>query len=219
MKGSIPVILVGIVAGIGGALVASHFNRPAPASAAAGEPAPERAPRPMVIPPGWDLALVARVAQLEQAVNQQKAETKRADGERDAGGTAAAAAADPVAQHERERREHYEKELAFRSDFIDKHKQEPVDSAWSQATSQTIREPLVAAESGDGAKVKDVDCRSKTCTATLTFSNPSDALAYIQQGGKTSSRAAIKTCNGSIMIPTPPTSDGAYDLTVLYTCR
>lgn len=217
MKSSIPVVLVGIVAGVAGALIASRFSRPAPASAAPPEATAARLPRPVIIPPGWDANLVARVARLEEAANQRQAETKPAVS--DAGAAPTAGGPDPIEQRAQERLEHYQKELSYREEFIDKHNQEPVDSAWSQTTNQSLHEQLVAAETRDGAKLKQVDCRSKTCIATLEFPTPSDALTYVQAGGKTATSAAAKVCNGSIMIPTPPTGAGSYDLTVLYTCR
>ncbi|HVU52393.1 MAG TPA: hypothetical protein VHL80_16980 [Polyangia bacterium] len=218
MRSSIPVILVGVVAGVGGALVAGRFNRPAPANAAV-PPAAEARPRPVVIPPGWDASLLSRVARLEERLEQRQAEAKAPPSEGLAGAGGVTDPAQQASQRERERLEHYEKELDYRSDFIDRHNQEPIDTAWSPATTQAIQERLSAGESSDGAKVKQVECRSKTCTATLTFPSPSEALSYIQQGGKAASNAAVASCNGSIMIPTPPTSAGAYDLTVLYTCR
>lgn len=218
MKSSIAIIFVGIVAGVGGALIASRFNRP-PANAALPEATAERPPRPVIIPPGWDGNLVARVARLEEGASQRQAEAKPAASD---AGAAAGAELDPAqhaAQRAQERLQHYEKELSYREEFIGKHNQEPVDAAWSQSANQTLHDQLTAAEAREGAKLKQVDCRSKTCTATLEFPTPSDALFYIQQGGMTATSAAAKVCNGSIMIPTPPTGAGAYDLTVLYTCR
>ena len=69
----------------------------------------------------------------------------------------------------------------------------------------------------DQAELTDVDCRRRTCTATLRFSTPAHALATIQQDLQ---RLAVQGCQGIIAIPTPPTGDGAYDMTVLYNgCR
>src|SRR5262245_27933789 len=126
-------VLAGLAAGVVGALVVGYFNKPSAAPAAKAE-APETAPRPVIIPPGWDTNLVKRVANLERGLTEVQAEVAKAPGGQP---TAVAGPAPPgmeAEQREQERLQHYNKELAFRQKFIEDHDRESVDSPWSAPT-------------------------------------------------------------------------------------
>jgi hypothetical protein len=59
---------------------------------------------------------------------------------------------------------------------------------------------------------ENVDCRSRTCVATLTFPSPSDALTFL---ASPSLRMLGRELRGLTSTPAPPSSAGAYDLTIV----
>jgi hypothetical protein len=113
----------------------------------------------------------------------------------------------------------YQKELEYRTRSLADHDSEPLDSAWAGTESDQIKRDFAVKTSKASAKsveLKAVDCRSKTCAAQLSFPTPTDGLGFIQRGP---GALAVLGCNGYSSIPPPPTGEGRYELTVLYTCR
>jgi hypothetical protein len=210
MRSTLAVIATGLVSGAIGAVVVSHFQ-------GASTSAPPTIPRinedrkAIIVPPGWDPHLLSRVANLEQRVQDLRStNTTELASSAEANDPAAM-----IAKREQERTEHYQHELAFRDQQLSDRAQEPVDSRWAYPQEQNMQSSLSSAL-GQSAQVKNIDCRDKTCTATLLFPTPTDALSTVRQH---SNDLAVSGCNGFIAIPTPPMSSGPYDLTVLYTCR
>lgn len=208
------IVATGLGAGaLGALLTSSRLSKappPSPVSVAAERPA---APLP-VIPPGWNLALVSRLSHVEEQLDQLH---RAGDASPSASAAPAAADADqdPVQSHEQERAAQYEAELAFREDALAKHAGEANDAAWAGPLSASMRDSLTNGFDGV-ARTTSVDCRSQTCIATLTFPTPSDALISLRQS---SAKLSVQGCTSVAAVPTPPTSPGPYDLTVIYTCR
>jgi len=207
------IVATGLGAGALGAVVVSSRSpgSPPPTPAARGAERTETA-APIVVPPGWNLALVSRLSHVEQQLD----ELRHADASPPvARGTSADAGPNPVEAREKEREIQYQQELDYREDALAKHAGEPSDSAWAGPLAATMQQSLGTAFDGL-AKTTNVDCRSKTCVATLTFPTPSDALVSLRQSA---SKLSVQGCGSLAAIPTPPTTAGPYDLTLVYTCR
>jgi len=204
------VAVTGLVSGTFGAVVYGHFTRPSgPRSAASSTEHPQA--RASVIPPGWDPTLVSRLANVEEKLDKLGSPVAAAS-------LPAKAPASPGSKdgrtREERRAEHYQKELDLLERHLADHASEPRDDAWASPLTERMQRSLSAAFEGS-AQTTSVDCRSKTCTATLSFPTPGAALASIQQ----SRNFVVLGCKGGSVIPKPPTNAGPYDLTVVYNCR
>jgi hypothetical protein len=198
MKSHLLMVVVGLGSGMAGALLVGHLREaPAPRPVVAVVPSQPAVAR---LPPGWD----RRPARVEQRIAELPAQRAVEP---------SAAAPEPVPGREVERAAHYQHELELKSQLIADHEREVVDPVWSAQTGEEVR-ALLAAQS-DRFDVRGVDCRGRTCVADLVFPRPEDALAYIQGHDV----APPASCNGLIAIPSPPESDGPYDLSIVYTCR
>lgn len=100
--------------------------------------------------------------------------------------------------------------------MLGEHAQEPFDRTWAPAEEQSIRRSLASSTEQANAQLKEVDCRSKTCTATITFATPVEGLSYAQSA---SPGMRVEGCRGAVAIPRPPQTQGAYELTVVFNCR
>jgi hypothetical protein len=206
-------MLVGALSGAVGAVGAGRLLQ-APAESRGSPPVVDRAPpeREVIVPPGWDAVLHARVSNLESRVDDLSA---RSTAPAQAPTAAPAQPADPSSSRERERTEHYEKELAHRERLLGEHEREAVDRAWAVPQSDVLARSLADQAAGQSVEVERVDCRSNSCVASLTFPSPMSALTYLQD----TRHLVVRGCNGFTAIPTPPADDGPYDLSVHYKCR
>jgi hypothetical protein len=210
MSANLPltVVLGGLSGAIGAVLLGQlgHAPAPAPTAQVAAEPS-----RPVIVPPGWDAILNARVSSLENRVDDLSvARTAAAQ----ASAAPAPPHADPPAARERERIEQYDKELATLDRLLGEHARETVDRAWLGPQSEAMERFLSDGARGRPVEVKGVDCRDRTCVATLAFPHPMDALGYLQ-----TAHLAAPGCRGFSAIPTPPADDGPYELSIHYNCR
>ena len=214
MRLIVVIVATGLGAGaLGAGLTSTRLGKASPASpvsVAAERPA---VPAP-VIPPGWNLALVSRLSHVEERLDQLQLAADAATPV-----SAEPAAADPdqdqVPSREQERAAQYESELAFRQDALARHGEEPSDPAWARPLAASMQDSLSKGFEGV-ARTTNVDCRSQTCIATLTFPTPSDALVSLRES---SSKLTVQGCGSVAAVPTPPSNAGPYDLTVIYTCR
>jgi hypothetical protein len=208
-RSAVLVAMTGLASGTLGAILYAHFAIPSPRLVSSRLERPEvQGP---VIPPGWDRALVSRVSTVEQRLDEigSRAPAPPAS-------TKLSAASEPKDERTREQRraEHYQKELDHLEKMLADHASEPNDDAWARPLATSMQQSLSRAFEGV-AQTKNIDCRSKTCTATLSFPTPGAALASLQQSRK----YTFIGCKGGSIIPTPPKSAGPYDLTVVYSCR
>jgi hypothetical protein len=128
---------------------------------------------------------------------------------------APAAAAPQAARPAVERQAQYGQELLHQSEVIAEHEREQRDESWAPQQSRTITELFAPAEQAASLRVKNVDCRSKTCVATLTYPTPDDALT----GHALLAQATVAGCHGLSSTLAPPTSAGSYDVGLVYYCR
>jgi hypothetical protein len=207
------IVATGLGAGaLGSVLASSRLTKPPSPRSSAVSTERSQDPAP-VIPPGWDLALVSRLSHVEQRLG----ELGRA--RPDASPSAAAEpsadkGSDPVQAREEQRANQYQQELDYRERALATHTAEATDTAWAGPLAATMQQSLSTSFQGL-ARTTNVDCRTKTCTATLTFPTPSDALMSFHD----SSKLSVQGCSGLAAVPTPPTSAGPYDLTLIYSCR
>ncbi len=211
MKQTVVFAVLAIGAGILGGAIFGRLSRPAaPAE-------PPRAPRAefrlpaVIVPPGWDPKLVERVGALEHRLDVAQSKDSRPT-------DSAEPQNQQVADREAERAAQYQKELDYRARIIAEHDSEPLDSAWAGPESDQIKRDF-ALKMKPGSKsvgVEAIDCRSKTCTARLSFPTPLEGLQFVQQGP---AALMVSGCNGYSSVPPPPTGEGRYEVTVVYTCR
>jgi hypothetical protein len=162
--------------------------------------------RPTVVPPGWNTQLLGRVGVLEQELEELKQQQPaKNEGE----------AAHEPSDRETERQVQYQTELDYREERLAALAAEPMDVTWSRAQSAQLRDAL-APIAGPNS-IKSIDCRSKGCSAVVTFPSPGEALAAT--GTRGFDRFMVDGCGGVAITPTPPESAGPYDLTILYACR
>jgi len=205
------VMVTGLASGTLGALLYAHLAKPparSPVAVATERPQP---PAPVIIPPGWDPALVSRLANVEQKLDEMRSPAALSPAAAEA--PADAGPNDEQAQ-QRQRAAEYQEDLDYLEKALADHASEPTDGSWAGPLVASMQQSLGKAFEG-AAQTKSVDCRSKTCTATLSFPTPKDALVSLQQTHK----LQVQGCKGFAAIPTPPTGAGPYDLTVVYNCR
>jgi hypothetical protein len=207
MKSWVFPVAAGLVAGVFGAALFGHFTIARPTQPPV---APPPTPRAAILPPGWDPGLTYRVTNLERRLDAVQPGPTPSPSDKLSPSQAG------LSDREQERSDHYQKELASLEKSLSEHANEGVDIDWSRTESEQIQRDLRPDTLANSAQVKAVDCRSKTCTATLSFPTPADGLTLIQQNPD---RLTVAGCNGFSAIPTPPSSDGPYDLTIVYTCR
>jgi hypothetical protein len=209
---------VGLTAGLLGAVIATRVapraERPAPA------PSPAEASARVIVPPGWDPRIRDQVTALERRVAVAEGALLARPGQAD---PASAPAGKPQRasdargpEWEKGRAEHYQKELETYRQRVASHESEPVDTAWAKPVAESIQARLVPEKGDRSFDLARVDCRSSTCVATLSFTSPAEALAFIAHRGP---RLSAPGCNGYDVIPPPPSGEGRYDLPVVYTCR
>ena len=162
------VAVTGLVSGTFGAIAYGHFTKPSgPRSAASSTEHP--AARASVIPPGWDPTLVSRLANVEEKLDRLGSPVA-------AGPVAAKAPASSGSNdgrtREKQRAEHYQQELDLLERHLADHASEPRDDAWANPLADSMQRSLSAAFEG-AAQTKSIDCRSRTCTATLSFPDTS----------------------------------------------
>jgi hypothetical protein len=194
--------IVGVLSGALGAVCVGRFSVAAPTPPARSEP-PLAMP---ILPPGWDARYLARSGSVESKVVEPPKPSSPA---------AQPGAHETPSEHERGRAEHYQRELETQANAIAEHEREPVDESWSQGAAQSVRQAIADAAADSPFAVRAVDCRSKTCVASVTFPSPAEALGRHRALGAVSP----PVCHGMSSVLDPPTGDGPYDATVVYYCR
>jgi len=214
------VAATGLTSGVAGAMFYSRLaGAPGPAQSAsassrvAAPPLSTAPPAAAIVPPGWDQTLLTRLSSLEQRLDQLPAAGSAVDPGVEP--QAEPAPNDGEADREQQRIDQYQKELAYRDEALSAHAQEQADNAWAAPQVLQMQDWFIKSL-GESAQAKNIDCKSKSCTATLAFATPADALTTIQTQ---SDKLTVPGCKGVAAIPTPPKDAGPYELTVLYNCR
>jgi hypothetical protein len=195
MRQSVITVVVGLASGVVAALVSVHLAvgpTPRPAPRAATVPVPRQSP---IVPPGWDPSILARVANLESRLAGTKPEAATTESRADSG------TSENARQREQGRLAQYQRELAYLQQVLTDHDQEPHDPAWSRPLEEALDNRLAASVEESSGQVKGIDCRSRTCTAALTFRTPVDALVYMRQP---LANRVTEGCKGLVAIPAPP---------------
>jgi hypothetical protein len=199
MRPPVVTIAVGVIAAIVGVIGARYWPG-ADAPPRVTEVSAREPPGARIVPPGWDRRYVDRLSALEDRV-QALGATERAGAE---AGSGAARAQDREAR--------YRRELEYQRTRVAGHAGEAIDPAWSRTQTDALRTELAPMLARGELVAESVDCRSKTCVATLTFPSPSDALTFL---ASPSLRTLGRELRGLTATPAPPSSAGAYDLTIV----
>jgi hypothetical protein len=189
---ALPNVALGLAAGVVGALVAGHLHAadsPAPPTASTATSANDpRAAQPrMIVPPNWDRRYVQP--------SEPEAPT-------------APTAPAPPSDRQQDKLAHYQAELATRESRLADHEREALDASWATTSADRLRDSAADA----GANPRSIDCRSTTCVVTLEFASPSDALAFLRS---TRMSKLVGGFSAMTATPTPPTSEGVYELSVV----
>ena len=192
-------IAIGLVAGVCSALVvgarssSSHPVVPTPVvTEVARDGHGERMPPP-IVPPGWDARYLDRVNELAARVDAIEARTEPAP---------------PSTDREQGRAEHYRRELATQEARLADHEHEELDASWAATGAERVR----AAAGELGVMLQAIDCRSKTCVASLRFSTPMAGLTFLRSREMSQLGRGF---SGLTSTPTPPTAASDYDLTIV----
>jgi hypothetical protein len=211
VRQSIAIAATGLVAGIVGALAAGRLAQSGGVQSTAS--ALPHAPAGVIVPPGWDQVFSARLNAVETELVQQHARPMTHEA---VAPSAETPSSGPGPSRPEQRALHYEKEIEAYTKRLAEHQQESVDEGWAWEQGRRLRETLeTSTGEAPATRAIAVDCRSKTCVGRLTFDSPLDALRYLHL----SSLPVPQGCNGLTSTPLPPRGNGAYDLTILYTCR
>lgn len=200
-------IAIGVVAGIAGALIASGRSASSPASSV------ERAPptgdvahadrgarmAAVVVPPGWDARYLARVDDLAARLDAVEARGEPAP---------SPTPAPTSSERQQARAAHYRQELATQEQRVADHEREELDPAWASASAARVR----AAADALGAAPRAIDCRSRTCVASLRFATPTAGLEFLRS--REASQLA-RGFSGLASTPTPPDAASDYELTIV----
>jgi len=199
MQGRLINIAIGLVAGVCGALVVgarSSSPQPIVPTTAAAEVASDRGERmpPPIVPPGWDARYLDRVNELAARVDAIEARTEPAA---------------PLTEREQGRPEHYRRELETQQARVADHEREELDASWATTGAERVR----AAAGELGVMLQTIDCRSKTCVASLRFATPMAGLTFLRSREMSQLGRGF---SGLTSTPTPPTAASDYDLTIVF---
>lgn len=151
---------VAISAGLYGSLAPASLPPPAPTAA------PAAAPAPVAAAPSAD---AARLRQLEQQVEHL---TQRLSLE-NAARANAAPPPEPPTQEEMEQHRQAAREMFAMK--VDLYQQERMDSGWAEPARHSLETSmgsiLESLPAGNRGRLLGVDCRTRTCMATLEFPN------------------------------------------------
>lgn len=154
-----------LVAAIGGGVVSSALagrTSAPPPVAAAKAPAHEAEENTARAPArsGRDLALLAKVGELESRVDNLES-SERPEG--------------PGGAEEGQPMKTAEEYLAEHEDALEAHRLEPVDPAWARGTTPSFQMDIERVAEEVGFKVGKVECRSETCSAETKWDEFSSA--------------------------------------------
>jgi hypothetical protein len=88
------------------------------------------------------------------------------------------------------------------------HDREELDAAWSATGAGRLRSVIDEL----GVFARGIDCRSKSCVVNLRFSSPQAGLVFLRSPEMSKLVAGFSSMMST---PTPPSSAGDYDLTVV----
>jgi hypothetical protein len=199
MRERLLTLVVGLAAGMAGALIIGRRGAEPPARVS-GPPRTRETPPTEIVPPGWDRRYLVRVNELEarlDQLDQRTAPPSEREQERPA-----------LDLREQDKLAHYDQELAAQRARLAEHDREDVDLAWSASSAERVR----ATADEIGVAPRAIDCRSKSCVATLSFTNPEAGLGFLRSAKMSKLVAGFSSMTST---PTPPTSAGDYDLTVV----
>lgn len=197
--------LAGVVAGVGGTLLAGKLRAPpaAPPPSVGAPPPNALAPAPGGTSPG-----AARLRALEERLAQLEERERARERARDAG-------APPAEQQAGDHRREAAEERAQFQALVDDHRRDRVDAAWSRAASAGLRGDLGSLATEGHFQVLEMDCRSSSCVATLEWPTFSEARH---------ARAALighryhPNCAYGLSLPEPDDAASAYRTSMIFQC-
>jgi hypothetical protein len=198
-------VIGALLAGGAVALTVLHNNRAKPpTSLGSSVPIVQPAPAPGDLAASQDSTL-RRIAELEMKLAQLQAPATAT------APLASAAVEKPPIDYEEARHNQLQQHAAA----LRAHEEEPVDPRWSRQARSDFAQDLAAGEKDLQFKVKDVDCRTTTCVATLTFDSYSAARRHWL------GIMALPTknnCTREVTLGDPSDPAAAFDTSFVFDC-
>ncbi|MDI3290312.1 hypothetical protein [Polyangium sp. 15x6] len=100
-------------------------------------------------------------------------------------------------------------------EIVEAHERAPVDSQWAPRARTLLLDELRTMETSDGFSVRNVDCRTNTCTALLEWADYGQA---VKGWGSAIEHVYKLNCGREILLPEPPDPGVRYQATMVFTC-
>ncbi|MDI1451538.1 hypothetical protein QHF85_46280 [Polyangium sp. 6x1] len=99
---------------------------------------------------------------------------------------------------------------------VARHWEEPVDKAWSSTTAKLFEDDFDTLEQKEGLKLVSVDCRTRSCLATVEWKTFDEA----QQGfDAILHHLYAANCTREILLPEPNDRTRPYQATAVFNCE
>jgi hypothetical protein len=108
------------------------------------------------------------------------------------------------------------KGLAAHHASLAAHATEPRDSPWAQETEALLQKDLAVLAARTHASILSVDCRTRSCVATIGFASVADAL---QNARPAVAAANHVPCSSESALDDAEDAASPYPMTVVYECE
>lgn len=105
--------------------------------------------------------------------------------------------------------------LSKHQEAIENHRREPVDSSWSRSTSELFTSDIESLAEKADLKLIEVDCKSRSCLATVEWKSFSEAQSNYSALLHHSYAA---NCSREILLPEPDDLAAPYQATAVFDC-
>jgi hypothetical protein len=195
-------VVGGSLAGALASIAVGQQARPGQIAPASGESAADGHP-----PVGVSAQAVLGQMDLE-GLRRRVAELEKVDaGPQGSGAPSAPIPIDPIASQKAN--------VAAHNAAIAAHMAEAIDPKWAPAANRSFKADLNAVGEKLGFDLRQVDCRTTTCTATVAFSSFAEANRHYADLLRM--RYGVN-CTREVTLDDPGEQGGAFETTVVYDC-
>ena len=152
----------------------------------------------------------------DQRLTAMEAKVTALDQEEDTEGEEEGAPPDPELEAIRDLEGAKEETIQQWNDRIEAHEQEPIDYAWSEATTKLFQDDVQKLAAAHVFQMVDAKCKSTTCSVTVQWN---DYGAALQNYSGLLHNDYQKPCFREVLLPEPASRDQPYQATVIYDCK